>query len=50
MAVGIDGVFIETHPNPESAISDGKNSLPLKYLEKLIQKLVEINKITKNTD
>ena len=50
VAVGIDGVFIETHPNPESAISDGKNSLPLKYLEKLIQKLIEINKITKNTD
>ena len=50
VAVGIDGIFIETHPNPEIAISDGKNSLPLKYLEKLIQKLIEINKITKNTD
>ena len=42
-AVGIDGIFIETHPNPEKAISDGKNSLPLNLLEGLVQNLVEIN-------
>ena len=47
MAVGIDALFIETHPNPETALSDGKNSLHLHDLEKLINQLVEINKITK---
>jgi len=47
VAVGIDALFIETHPNPETALSDGKNSLPLHDLGKLINQLVEINKITK---
>jgi len=35
-AVGIDGVFMETHPNPEKALSDGPNSIPLKDLENII--------------
>ena len=48
VAVGIDGLFIETHPEPNKALSDGKNSLPLNDLEKLITKLVEINKISKS--
>ncbi len=48
VAVGIDGLFIETHPEPNKALSDGKNSLPLDDLEKLITKLVEINKISKS--
>ena len=47
VAVGVDGIFIETHPNPKMAISDGKNSLHLDYLKELIQNLVEINKIAK---
>ncbi len=42
-AVGIDGIFIETHPNPDKAVSDGKNSLPLEHLEGLVGNLVEIN-------
>ena len=51
VAVGVDAVFIETHPNPEKAISDGKNSLNIKYLKNLINNLVMINNITKkNTD
>ena len=32
-AVGVDGFFIETHPNPEKALSDGPNMIPLKEME-----------------
>lgn len=42
IAVGVDGVFLETHPHPEVAKSDGANMLNLKLLEKLIYKLVKI--------
>jgi 2-dehydro-3-deoxyphosphooctonate aldolase (KDO 8-P synthase) len=44
IAVGADGLFIETHPKPEIAKSDGANMLPLKQLEPLLQKLVHIRK------
>lgn len=42
VAVGADGLFIETHPNPSQAKSDGANMLPLQNLEKLIEKLSRI--------
>ncbi len=42
IAVGVDGLFIETHPNPSVAKSDGANMLPLDQLEGLLQKLVRI--------
>jgi 2-dehydro-3-deoxyphosphooctonate aldolase (KDO 8-P synthase) len=42
IAVGADGIFIETHPNPSTAKSDGKNMLQLDLLEPLLQKLVKI--------
>ncbi|MBL4885022.1 MAG: 3-deoxy-8-phosphooctulonate synthase, partial [Planctomycetaceae bacterium] len=42
VACGCDAVFIETHPNPDQALSDGPNMLPLKDLRKLIQQLVQI--------
>ncbi len=42
MAVGIDGLFIETHPRPEQALCDGPTSLPLKNLEKVLQNLKNI--------
>jgi len=42
IAVGADGLFIETHPNPAEALSDGKNMLPLNQLEDLLQKLLRI--------
>lgn len=42
MAVGVDGIFIETHPTPETAKSDGANMLRLELLEPLLQKLVLI--------
>ena len=42
IAVGADGLFIETHPDPASARSDGANMLPLHLLAPLLQKLVRL--------
>lgn len=42
IAVGADGIFIETHPDPSTALSDGANMLKLDYLEGLLKKLVRI--------
>jgi len=42
IAVGCDGLFIETHPNPKEAKSDGANMLPLDQLESLLEKLIKI--------
>ena len=47
-AVGIDGIFIETHPDPEKAHSDGNNSLNIKYLKSLLEKIIKINGIIKD--
>jgi 2-dehydro-3-deoxyphosphooctonate aldolase (KDO 8-P synthase) len=45
IAVGVDGIFIETHPNPSVAKSDGANMLKLDLLEGLLEKLLEISKV-----
>lgn len=45
VAAGVDGIFIETHPNPSKALSDGPNMLPLRHMEPLLKELVAINKI-----
>lgn len=42
IAVGADGLFIETHPTPATALSDGANMLPLDQLEALLQKLTRV--------
>lgn len=42
VAVGFDGLFLETHPEPAKALSDGANMLPLNELKPLLQKLVRI--------
>jgi 2-dehydro-3-deoxyphosphooctonate aldolase (KDO 8-P synthase) len=42
MAVGVDGIFLETHPRPEEALCDGPTSLPLKDLEKMLKNLQSI--------
>lgn len=44
IAVGADGLFIETHPDPKNAKSDGANMLPLDLLAGLLEKLVRIRK------
>ncbi|EGS7960920.1 3-deoxy-8-phosphooctulonate synthase [Vibrio cholerae] len=45
VAAGIDGLFIETHPNPSVALSDGPNMLPLHHMRELLETLVEIDTI-----
>jgi 2-dehydro-3-deoxyphosphooctonate aldolase (KDO 8-P synthase) len=45
IAVGADGLFIETHPNPAVAKSDGANMLKLEYLDSLLTKLVRIRSV-----
>jgi 2-dehydro-3-deoxyphosphooctonate aldolase (KDO 8-P synthase) len=42
MAVGVDGIFLETHPNPAEALCDGPTSLPLKNLEAMLTNLKKI--------
>lgn len=46
IAVGVDGLFIETHPNPAIAKSDGANMLKLDLLEDLLKQLVKLRKAT----
>ncbi|HEX2870822.1 MAG TPA: 3-deoxy-8-phosphooctulonate synthase [Polyangiaceae bacterium] len=47
VAVGVAGVFMETHPDPDRALSDGPNSWPLGKLEDLLGWLVELDAVTK---
>jgi 2-dehydro-3-deoxyphosphooctonate aldolase (KDO 8-P synthase) len=42
MAVGVDGLFMETHPDPARALSDGPNMVPLAQLEALLVQLLAI--------
>ncbi len=44
IAAGADGIFLETHPNPAEALSDGANMLPLHQLEELLKSLVRIRR------
>jgi 2-dehydro-3-deoxyphosphooctonate aldolase (KDO 8-P synthase) len=48
VAVGVAGVFIETHQDPDKAPSDGPNMLPLKEIEGLLRKLMEFDRLAKN--
>jgi 2-dehydro-3-deoxyphosphooctonate aldolase (KDO 8-P synthase) len=48
VAVGVAGVFIETHQDPDQALSDGPNMIPLKQLEGLLRRLIEFDKLAKN--
>ncbi len=47
VAVGVAGIFMETHPEPEKALSDGPNSWPLYGLEELLKTLQEIDAVVK---
>ena len=44
VAAGVDGLFIETHPKPSKALSDGTTSIPLKKMQGLLEKLVRLRK------
>ena len=48
-AVGVAGFFMETHPNPEQAWSDGPNAVPLKHMKALLQTLVALDDVAKNS-
>jgi 2-dehydro-3-deoxyphosphooctonate aldolase (KDO 8-P synthase) len=47
VGAGVDGVFLEVHPNPEQALSDGTNSLELEALSPLLKQLMAIDHIVK---
>ncbi len=47
VAVGVAGIFIETHENPDKAPSDGPNMLPLRQLEPLLKELIAIDSLVK---
>jgi len=47
VAAGVSGLFMETHPDPAKAWSDGPNAVPLKHMKALLETLVELDRITK---
>jgi len=47
VAVGVAGLFMETHPNPDQALSDGPNAVPLKHMPALLESLLELDRVTK---
>lgn len=47
VAVGISGLFAETHPDPSKALSDGPNAWPLDRMEELLETLMELDAVTK---
>ncbi len=49
VAVGVAGVFIETHENPDQAPSDGPTMLPLKQMDGLLGRLIEFDRLAKNS-
>jgi 2-dehydro-3-deoxyphosphooctonate aldolase (KDO 8-P synthase) len=48
VAVGVAGVFIETHQDPDKAPSDGPNMIPLKDLPALLERLMQFDALAKN--
>jgi 2-dehydro-3-deoxyphosphooctonate aldolase (KDO 8-P synthase) len=49
VAVGIAGLFMETHPDPAKALSDGPNAVPLKHMRALLETLMALDYVTKKT-
>jgi 2-dehydro-3-deoxyphosphooctonate aldolase (KDO 8-P synthase) len=50
VAAGIAGIFMETHPNPEQALSDGPNSWPLDKMKPLLEQLIALDAVVKQQD
>ena len=48
IAAGVAGLFMETHPNPDSALCDGPNSWPLKHIDHLLETLIAIDRVVKH--
>ena len=49
MAVGISGIFMETHPDPANAMSDGPNAVPLQQMKNLLESLKGIDQLIKSS-
>lgn len=49
IGAGVSGLFLETHPDPDSALCDGPNSLPLKHIGNLLETLVELDRVVKKS-
>ena len=47
VAVGVSGLFMETHPDPDKALCDGPNAVPLKHMKALLETLLELDRVTK---
>jgi 2-dehydro-3-deoxyphosphooctonate aldolase (KDO 8-P synthase) len=47
VGVGVAGLFMETHPDPANAMSDGPNAVPLKHMKALLETLLELDRVTK---
>ncbi|CAN5253183.1 3-deoxy-8-phosphooctulonate synthase [soil metagenome] len=47
IAVGVAGIFMETHPDPSKALSDGPNAVPLKHMKALLETLLALDRVTK---
>jgi 2-dehydro-3-deoxyphosphooctonate aldolase (KDO 8-P synthase) len=47
IAVGVAGVFMETHPDPANAMSDGPNAVPLKHMQALLEQLLALDRVIK---
>ena len=50
VSCGISGIFMETHPNPKEALSDGPNAVPLSQMANLLETLKELDQIVKSKD
>ena len=48
LAAGADSIFMETHPNPEKALSDAATQLPLSKIDETIKHLLDIYRVVKN--
>lgn len=47
VAVGVSGLFMETHPRPAQAWSDGPNAVPLEHMKELLESLITLDAATK---
>ena len=48
IAVGVAGIFMETHPDPAKALSDGPNAVPLKHMKALLEQLAALDRVVKS--
>jgi 2-dehydro-3-deoxyphosphooctonate aldolase (KDO 8-P synthase) len=50
IAAGVSGVFMETHPEPEKALSDGPNAWPLGMMPELLETLIDLDRLVKSRE